>query len=427
MPPVRLILTIPSAYALMRLELHLIAVRIDMPSLLPVQLDSVHSGARARGGILYLVLLLVVAWPLSAQQGVLHEGRPALRYATSKGATTYVYHIDFNGESALRFSVLHVHRGDCAGYLYVTRTRIAYDPVFSPNYAQDGFNSPRGQLKEASVARQGYIKLYQPQRKFNFYALFDRGSKRYPGAGKAVRPIMALVQRAFSDFDGAVRDFQRETAGLQVPAVPVAAAQAAAAPPTGVGPKVRIMEPAIADPTQPVEVAQSTVMLRGAALDPKGVVSVTVNGREAEMRSTGDVRAIEFSLKDLAVREGLNRVAVVATNVDRHTTQVEVLLWGRPPSAPAPAVTPTSTPTPPPTVGPETPPAPAVSSDSVPLQKDEILQMLQNGLPGEQVADLVEESGIDFEPTEDYYKTLRKAGADDALIGSLRKAKRVKP
>jgi hypothetical protein len=187
------------------------------------------------------------------------------------------------------------------------------------------------------------------------------------------------------------------------------------------------MEPAIADPTQPVEVAQSTVMLRGAALDPKGVVSVTVNGRQAEMRSTGDVRAIEFSLKDLAVREGLNRVAVVATNVDRHTTQVEVLLWGRPPSAPAPAVTPTSTPTPPPTVGPETPPAPAVSSDSVPLQKDEILQMLQNGLPSEQVADLVEESGIDFEPTEDYYKTLRKAGADDALIGSLRKAKRVKP
>jgi len=425
-PPVRLILTIPSAYALMRLELHLIAVRIDMPSLLPVQLDSARSGARARGGILYLVLLLVVAWPLSAQQGVLHEGRPALRYATSKGATTYVYHIDFNGESALRFSVLHVHRGDCAGYLYVTRTRIAYDPVFSPNYAQDGFNSPRGQLKEASVARQGYIKLYQPQRKFNFYALFDRGSKRYLGAGKSVRPLMALVGRAFSDFDGAVRDFQRETAGLQAPAVPVAAAQAAA-PPTGVGPKVRIMEPAIADPTQPVEVAQSIVMLRGAALDPKGVVSVTVNGRQAEMRSTGDVRAIEFSLKDLAVREGLNRVAVVATNVDRHTTQLEVLLWGHPPSAPAPAVTPTSTPTPPPTVGPETPPAPAVSSDSVPLQKDEILQMLQNGLPSEQVADLVEESGIDFEPTEDYYKTLRKAGADDALIGSLRKAKRVKP
>jgi len=113
---------------------------------------------------------------------------------------------------------------------------------------------------------------------------------------------------------------------------------------------------------------------------------------------------------------------------------VEVLLWGHPPSAPAPpapspaqVATPTSTPTPPPTVGPETPPAPAVSSDSVPLQKDEILQMLQNGLPGEQVADLVEESGIDFEPTEDYYKTLRKAGADDALIGSLRKAKRVKP
>jgi hypothetical protein len=430
----------------MRLEFHLIAVRMNMPPVLNRPLDSVRSGAHGRlGAICHLALLMAVAWPLGAQQGVLHEGRPALRYATSKGATTYVYHIDFNGESALRFSVLHAHRGDCAGYLYVTRTRIAYDPVFSPNYAQDGFNSPRGQLKEASVARQGYIKLYQPQRKFNFSALYDRGSRRYPGVGKAVRPLMALVRQAFSDFDGAVRAFQRETAGLQAPSAPVAAVQAAAHP-AAAGPQVRIMDPAIADPTQPVEVAQSTVMLRGVARDPKGVVSVKVNGREAEIRSAGDISTVEFSLKDLAVGEGLNRVAVVATNVDRQTTQLEVLLWGHLPSAPAPTVpptatpsptpaspspaqvaTPTSTPTAPPTAGPAAPPAPADDSDSVPLHKDEILQMVQNGFPGEQIVDLVEESGIDFEPTEDYYKTLRKAGADDALISALRKAKRVKP
>ena len=77
--------------------------------------------------------------------------------------------------------------------------------------------------------------------------------------------------------------------------------------------------------------------------------------------------------------------------------------------------------------GPETPAAPAASSDSVPLQKDEILQMVQNGLPSEQIADLVEESGIDFQPTDDYYKALRKVGGDDTLINALRKAKRVKP
>ena len=407
------------------------------------QLDLVWSGARGHiGAIFYLALLMVVARPLAAQQGVLHDGRPALRFGISRGAITFVYHVDFNGEPALRFSVLHAHRGDCAGYLYITSTRIAYDPVFSANYRQDGFNSPRAQLRETGIARQGYIKIYLPQRKFNFYALYDRGSKRYPAMGKAIRPLTTLIKLAFSNFDGAVRQFESETAGLQAPSAP--AAQVAAAPPAAVGPKVSIMEPAIADPTQPVEVARSTVSLRGAALDPKGVLSVTVNGRQAEMRSAGDIRAIEFSLKDLEVREGLNRVAVVATNVDRGTTQLEVLLWGHPPSTPAPSVTPpaepapvapspapvattTPAPTPPPAAGPETPAEPAASSDAVPLHKDEILQMAQNGFPNDQIVDLVEESGIDFEPTEDYYKTLRKAGADDAVIGALRKAKRSKP
>ena len=415
-----------------------------MPTVLQRRADSL--GSRPRGwlrAIFHLALLMTVAWPLAAQQGTLHDGRPALRFGISRGAITFVYHVDFNGEPALRFSVLHAHRGDCAGYLYITSTRIAYDPVFSANYRQDGFNSPRAQLRETGIARQGYIKIYLPQRKFNFYALYDRGSKRYPAMGKAVRPLTTLVKLAFSNFDGAVREFERETAGLQVPVVPVAAT-AVAAQPAANGPKVRIMEPAIADPTQPVEVARSTVSLRGAALDPKGVLSVTVNGRQAEMRSAGDIRAIEFSLKDLEVREGLNRVAVVATNVDRGTTQLEVLLWGHPPSAPAPSVTPpaepapvapspapvattTPAPTPPPAAGPETPAEPAASSDAVPLHKDEILQMAQNGFPNDQIVDLVEESGIDFEPTEDYYKTLRKAGADDAVIGALRKAKRSKP
>jgi hypothetical protein len=169
------------------------------------------------------------------------------------------------------------------------------------------------------------------------------------------------------------------------------------------------------------------------------------------LRSAGDIRAVEFSLKDLAVREGLNRVVVVATNVDRQTTQLEILLWGHLPSAPPPpavaaptvpspatvvpvsptpapgqAAIPPQTPTPP-AVSPEPPAPPAADSDTVPLHKDEILQMLQNGLPSDQIADMVKDSGIDFEPTEDYYRALRKAGADNALINAVRQAKRFKP
>ena len=117
-------------------------------------------------------------------------------------------------------------------------------------------------------------------------------------------------------------------------------------PPPSAPPKMRIMEPAIADPSQPVEVTQSTLTLRGAALDSRGVLSVMVGDRQAEMRSTGDVRAVEFAVKDIPLREGLNRVNVVATNVDRQSAQMEVLFWYRPPSAPAATTTRTPAPAP---------------------------------------------------------------------------------
>jgi hypothetical protein len=213
------------------------------------------------------------------------------------------------------------------------------------------------------------------------------------------------------------------------------------------------MEPAIADPTQPVEISQPMVTVRGAALDSRGVLSVTVGDRQAEMRSTGDIRAVEFTGKDIPLREGLNRVAVTATNVDHQKAQLEVLFWYRPaatpgpmppaappvaplptPSAPPPPPTPretqTSTPTAPsaPTAAPAAPATPKAGPlDTIPLRMDEILQMVKNALPSEQIADLVKESGIDFEPTDGYLETLRRAGAKEILIEAIRQAKRVKP
>ena len=60
-----------------------------------------------------------------------------------------------------------------------------------------------------------------------------------------------------------------------------------------------------------------------------------------------------------------------------------------------------------------------------PLTKENILQLLKNDVPSERLADLVERYGIDFEPTDDFLETLRKAGAKDDLINALGTAKRV--
>ncbi|MBZ5670368.1 MAG: tetratricopeptide repeat protein [Acidobacteriia bacterium] len=60
-----------------------------------------------------------------------------------------------------------------------------------------------------------------------------------------------------------------------------------------------------------------------------------------------------------------------------------------------------------------------------PLTKENILQFLQNDVPSERLADLVERYGIDFEPTDDFLRTLRKAGATDVLLNALGTARRV--
>jgi hypothetical protein len=108
-------------------------------------------------------------------------------------------------------------------------------------------------------------------------------------------------------------------------------------PATSAGPTVRVMEPAVSDPNLPTEVSQPVVTVRGAALDSQGVLAVTVNGVAAQLRSSGDIKAMEFSVEGVALQEGLNRVTVVATNVDHQSTQLVIPLWLRSAAPPAPA------------------------------------------------------------------------------------------
>jgi tetratricopeptide (TPR) repeat protein len=62
-----------------------------------------------------------------------------------------------------------------------------------------------------------------------------------------------------------------------------------------------------------------------------------------------------------------------------------------------------------------------------PLNQVQVLALLAGDVSSRRVAMLVEERGIDFEPTDDYLKTLQAVGAEDVLLQALRKARVVKP
>jgi TonB family protein len=55
-----------------------------------------------------------------------------------------------------------------------------------------------------------------------------------------------------------------------------------------------------------------------------------------------------------------------------------------------------------------------------PLNHREVQDLVENYVPSERIIELIHQFGIDFEPSEQYLKDLRKAGADSELIGALR-------
>jgi len=55
-----------------------------------------------------------------------------------------------------------------------------------------------------------------------------------------------------------------------------------------------------------------------------------------------------------------------------------------------------------------------------PLTQEQIMRLVAGHVPSQRAASLVMQHGIDFLPDEEYFKTLRLAGADDTLISALR-------
>ena len=70
---------------------------------------------------------------------------------------------------------------------------------------------------------------------------------------------------------------------------------------------------------------------------------------------------------------------------------------------------------------------PEAVSAKKPLNQVQVFALLAGGVPSHRVAVLVQERGIDFEPTNDYLQEVRLGGGEDELISALKSAKVTKP
>jgi len=262
-------------------------------------------------------------------------------------------------EPTFRFAVGHQHAGrGCYGYLYITRETIRFEVVQPDSDREHGFSYPRSSITEARQWKVMASRLPEAEFKFlggktyHFFrireSMVDEPSPKF--RWEDVRTWQPLVEAA-THFNEVLRSVEQRVNAPK--------------PATSAGPTVHVMEPAVSDPNVPTEVAQPVVSVRGAALDARGVLSVTVNGVAAQLRSSGDIKAVEFSVDGVTLQEGLNRVTVVATNVDHRSTQLVVPLWLRGAGTPALALTAGSSPAPV-TVAAPAPPTAQVTTSPAP-------------------------------------------------------------
>ena len=277
----------------------------------------------------------------------------------------------------------------CYGDVYVTASRVQFN-VGGP-YAAHSFDVPREQATgikpwsvglEILVNRKKYHVLLYPLDKGNpqMVLLLPSIDTNYTSP----QPLMD----ALTSFPLAL---DRARANLTKPAPPPPPPE----PPKP--PEVLILEPS-ASSNAPAETNAETLTVRGVAMDSKGIALVRVGNKLAAMQPRSEM-AMEFWVEDYPLDLGENEIEVVVTNSERLEGRSVVKV--RRVEAPPPE-----------------PPKP------VGLTVEELVKLLEAGVTPARVETIVKERGAGFDLSEDNEKKLRDAGATDALLLAITKAKK---
>ncbi|HXW15190.1 MAG TPA: hypothetical protein VEN79_11830, partial [Terriglobia bacterium] len=165
-----------------------------------------------------------------------------------------------------------------------------------------------------------------------------------------------------------------------------------AAPPSP--PAIVLSSPPGAEENQTLEWQESTVVIRGVAMDSTGIPVVKINGSPANMRPRSS-QAAEFWSDPLSLQAGSNPIQIIASNSAQVETRLTLTVHYKPKTAP---------------VNPRA------------LGLADIIALLQGGVSPARIADLVKDRSIKFSPSEDDLNAIRAAGGTDELIQAIQQA-----
>lgn len=299
----------------------------------------------------------------------------------------------------LRFPIMSVSGAITYGWLDIDSSTVTYTEVEPAKRSSRAFVVSRfalGNLRfDHSILNFKSPKKYQsiiyvPQNEWGkvhlaFHGLYNEANRENLGT--------ASIYKTFLNFDNVL-------ALIKPPAPPPAPviAQPVAPPPKPVfrpsPPAIVLSSPTGAGESQTIELNESTVVVRGVAMDSTGIPVVSINGQPANMRPQ-TTQAAEFWSDPLPLQVGSNAIRIVALNSAHLEANVSVTVNYKPKAAP---------------VNPRA------------LDRVEIVSLLQGGVPPERIADLVKQRGVKFSPSPDDVNALRAAGGTDDLIHVIQQA-----
>ena len=347
--------------------------------------------------ILLLVMLLSVPWAEVAGKSNKKGGdfdltgiiRPDL--------------VNAPGDPTLRFPVMPTGGsifGVTYGWLDISNATIHYTVVQPNGKSSHSFEVSRLSVTDIRLEK-GWLSFRSDKRRETLtYMPPDRWGSVHTGPGMssaANRESLGTlsIYKTLLNFDRVMAMVSPPPAPPEpVVARPVTPQpQPKAATPTS-PPAIVLSSPPGAGENQPLEWHESTVVIRGVAMDGTGIPVVMINGSPANMRPQ-TLQAAEFWSDPLPLQPGSNTVQVVAANSAQVKATLTLTVNYKPKSSPV---------------------------NTKGLDKAEILSLLQGGVPPARISDLIRERGIKFSPSTDDLNAILAAGGTEELVQAIRQA-----
>ncbi len=290
------------------------------------------------------------------------------------------------------------------GWLDITQTGIHYSVEQPPKKLEDGFAAAKAEVRDLKLEDRNNTVIFRDgnKRETIFYAPQEnwgtvRNAREFFAAATDGAPGTQSIYKTMLDFEAELA-LVKSTAA---PPAPVAAAPVVPATPppsTPVAPPapptIMVSSPSGAAMNQTVELSESSLVIRGVAMDSTGIPVVSINGTAANMRAQ-NTQAAEFWSDPMPLQAGATPIQITASNSANVQAKLAFTVHYTPKAAP---------------VNPRA------------LDKAEIISLLVGAVPDSRIVGIVQERGIKFVPTADDLKDIRAVGGSEGLIQAIQQA-----